>query len=57
MGRQRMIERRIKDGALVPAFDTPPMLGEIGYWLVTPQRPQTPAAQSFCEWLEETANA
>ena len=57
MGRQRMIERRIKEGALVPAFDTPPMLGEIGYWLVTPQRPQTPAAQSFCEWLEETANA
>ncbi|ANI53034.1 LysR substrate-binding domain-containing protein [Pseudomonas sp. DR 5-09] len=57
MGRQRMIERRIKEGALVPAFDTPPMLGEIGYWLVTPQRPPTPAAQSFCEWLEETANA
>ncbi|WJK11221.1 LysR substrate-binding domain-containing protein [Pseudomonas fluorescens] len=57
MGRQQMIERRVKEGALVPAFDTPPMLGEIGYWLVTPQRPQTPASQSFCQWLEETAHA
>ncbi|MGP6430908.1 LysR substrate-binding domain-containing protein [Pseudomonas paraglycinae] len=57
MGRQRMIERRIKEGALVPAFDTSPMLGEIGYWLVTPQRPPTSAAQSFCQWLEETSNA
>lgn len=56
MGRQRLIERRIKDGALVPAFDTPPMLGEIGYWLVTSQRPPTPAAQRFCQWLEDTAN-
>lgn len=57
MGRERMIERRFKEGALVPAFDTPPMVGEIGYWLVTPQRPLMPAAQCFCQWLEDTANA
>ncbi len=57
MGRQCLIARRLKEGALVPAFDTAPMSGEIGYWLVTPQRPPSPAAQVFSQWLEQIVDA
>ncbi|MGY2439358.1 LysR substrate-binding domain-containing protein [Pseudomonas sp. SDO52101_S400] len=57
MGRQCLIDRRLKEGALVPAFDTPPMSGEIGYWLVTPERPPNPAAQAFSQWLEQIVDA
>ncbi|WP_192559968.1 LysR substrate-binding domain-containing protein [Pseudomonas allokribbensis] len=57
MGRQCLIDRRLKEGALVPAFDTPPMSGEIGYWLVTPERPPSPAAQAFSQWLEQIVDA
>ncbi|PMX01464.1 LysR family transcriptional regulator [Pseudomonas sp. FW215-R2] len=57
MGRQCLIDRRFKEGALVPAFDTPPMSGEIGYWLVTPERPPNPAAQAFSQWLEQIVDA
>ncbi|WLH36935.1 LysR substrate-binding domain-containing protein [Pseudomonas sp. FP2196] len=56
MGRQRLIERRLQEGALVPAFDTPPMLGEIGYWLITPGGPPSQAVKSFSQWLEEIAD-
>jgi len=56
MGRQCLIERRLKEGSLVPAFDTPPMHGEIGYWLVTPQRPPEADVQSFSQWLDEKAH-
>ncbi|RON55061.1 LysR substrate-binding domain-containing protein [Pseudomonas frederiksbergensis] len=57
MGRQHLIERRLKEGALVTAFDTPPFTNEIGYWLVTPNRPPSHAAESFAQWLEEIADA
>ena len=57
MGRQRLIERRLKEGALVPAFDTPSMQSDIGYWLVTPERPPSLAVQSFSQWLEAIADA
>ncbi|WP_367256139.1 LysR substrate-binding domain-containing protein [Pseudomonas sp. stari2] len=57
MGRQCLIDRRLKEGALVPAFDTSPMTGEIGYWLVTPERPPSPAAQAFSQWLEQVIDA
>jgi LysR family glycine cleavage system transcriptional activator len=57
MGRQRLIERRLREGALVPAFDTPPLVGDIGYWLVTAEHSQNPAVASFTRWLEATADA
>ena len=57
MGRQCLIDRRLKEGALVPVFDTAPMSGEIGYWLVTPERPPSPAAQAFSQWLEQIVDA
>jgi len=56
MGRHHLIERRLKEGALVEAFDTPPFTSEIGYWLVTPQRPLSHAAESFAQWLDEIAD-
>lgn len=54
MGRHRLIERRLKDGSLVQAFDWPPYHSEIGYWLVAPQGPGTDAAICFSAWLKET---
>jgi LysR family glycine cleavage system transcriptional activator len=57
MGRQHLIERRLKEGALVAAFDTPPFTNEIGYWLVTPDRPPSHAAECFAQWLEEIIDA
>ncbi|UQS15466.1 LysR substrate-binding domain-containing protein [Pseudomonas sp. HS6] len=57
MGRQCLIDRRLKEGALVPVFDTPPMSGDIGYWLVTAERPMNPAAQAFSQWLEHIIDA
>lgn len=57
MGRQCLIDRRLKEGALVPVFDTAPMSGEIGYWLVTPERPPSSAAQAFSQWLEQIVDA
>jgi LysR family glycine cleavage system transcriptional activator len=57
MGRHRLIERRVKEGALVEAFDTPPFMSEIGYWLVTPERPSSHAAEYFSQWLNEVADA
>lgn len=57
MGRGHLIERRLKEGALVDAFDTPPFISEIGYWLVTPDRPASDAAECFGEWLYEMAHA
>jgi LysR family transcriptional regulator, glycine cleavage system transcriptional activator len=56
MGRQHLIERRLKEGALVEAFDTPPFTSEIGYWLVTPERPPSDAAQCFAQWLSDIAD-
>ncbi|WP_223557317.1 LysR substrate-binding domain-containing protein [Pseudomonas sp. BF-R-01] len=56
MGRHHLIERRLKDGSLVEAFSTPPFISDIGYWLVTPERPPSHAAQCFSEWLNEMAN-
>jgi LysR family glycine cleavage system transcriptional activator len=53
MGRHHLIERRLKEGALVEAFDTPPFSGQIGYWLVTPDRPPSHAAECFAQWLSE----
>lgn len=57
MGRHHLIERRLKEGALVEAFDTPPFISEIGYWLVTPDRPSSYAAECFGEWLNEMVHA
>ncbi|MHC8288342.1 LysR substrate-binding domain-containing protein [Pseudomonas sp. XS1P51] len=57
MGRHQLIERRLKEGALVEAFDTPPFISEIGYWLVTPDRPPSHAAECFSQWLYEMADA
>lgn len=56
MGRRHLIERRLKEGVLVEAFDTPPFTNEIGYWLVTPERPPSPAAECFAQWLDETSD-
>ncbi|MFJ2683940.1 LysR substrate-binding domain-containing protein [Pseudomonas sp. NPDC087342] len=56
MGRKRLIERRLREGALVAAFDTPPFSSEIGYWLVTPDRPPSHAAECFGQWLNEIAD-
>lgn len=56
MGRQHLIERRLKEGALVEAFDTPPFISDIGYWLVTPDRPPSHAAGCFAQWLCEIAD-
>ncbi|NWB31654.1 LysR substrate-binding domain-containing protein [Pseudomonas gingeri] len=53
MGRQRLIGRRIKDGSLVPAFDTPTFESEIGYWLIKPNAALSPEAECFCAWLTE----
>ncbi|MHC8321919.1 LysR substrate-binding domain-containing protein [Pseudomonas sp. GB2N2] len=57
MGRHHLIHRRIKEGALVEAFDTPSFTSEIGYWLVTPDRPASHAAECFGEWLNEIVDA
>ncbi|QXI29817.1 LysR substrate-binding domain-containing protein [Pseudomonas vanderleydeniana] len=58
MGRQRLIERRLRDGSLVPAFDTPPYESEIGYWLIRPNTLPCAEAECFCTWLtEQCANA
>jgi len=57
MGRQRLIERRLKEGVLVNAFDQPAFEGEIGYWLVKPNSALSPAAECFCEWLQEQCSA
>ncbi|SEI13080.1 LysR substrate-binding domain-containing protein [Pseudomonas asplenii] len=56
MGRQRLIDRRLKDGSLVPAFDTPPYEDEIGYWLIKPNAMLSPEAECFCDWLTEQCN-
>nr|WP_207204033.1 LysR substrate-binding domain-containing protein [Pseudomonas sp. TH31] len=56
MGRQHLIERRLKEGALVEAFDTPLFISDIGYWLVTPDRPPSHAAECFAQWLSEIAD-
>lgn len=55
MGRHHLIERRLKEGALVEAFAAPPFISDIGYWLVTPDRPLSHAAHCFGEWLDEMA--
>lgn len=57
MGRHHLIERRLKEGALVNAFDTPAFTSDIGYWLVTPDRPPSHAAEYFSQWLYELADA
>ena len=57
MGRQCLIARRLEEGTLVPAFDTAPMQGEIGYWLVTPDRPLSEPTACFSQWLDEAADA
>lgn len=57
MGRQRLIARRLKEGVLVNAFDQPALESEIGYWLVKPNSPSSPAAECFCEWLLEQCSA
>ncbi len=51
MGRHRLIERRLRDGSLVEAFDWPPYHSEIGYWLIAPQGPLGEAAECFSQWL------
>ena len=53
MGRHRLIERRLQDGSLVPAFDWPPYHSDIGYWLIAPQGGISPAAESFVAWLKD----
>jgi LysR family glycine cleavage system transcriptional activator len=57
MGRQCPIERRLTEGALVPAFDTPAMRGEIGYWLVTAEAERSAAVQCFSDWLDSRVDA
>jgi LysR family glycine cleavage system transcriptional activator len=57
MGRRHLIDRRLKEGALVEAFDTPSFSSEIGYWLVTPERPASEAAECFSQWIGEIADA
>ncbi|WP_338525953.1 LysR substrate-binding domain-containing protein [Pseudomonas batumici] len=57
MGRQRLIERRLKEGVLVNAFDQPAYESEIGYWLVKPNTALSPAAECFREWLLEQCNS
>lgn len=57
MGRRHLIQRRLTEGALVAAFDTPPFTSEIGYWLVIPDRPASHAAECFGQWLDEIADA
>jgi LysR family glycine cleavage system transcriptional activator len=57
MGRQHLIGRRLQEGALVETFDTLPFISDIGYWLVTPDRPANPAVECFSQWLKETADA
>lgn len=57
MGRHHLIKRRLKEGALVEAFDTPPFISHIGYWLVTPDRPPSHAVECFSQWLNEIAYA
>ncbi|MCP1515040.1 MULTISPECIES: LysR substrate-binding domain-containing protein [Pseudomonas] len=53
MGRHRLIERRLQDGSLVPAFDWPPYHSDIGYWLIAPPGGISPAAECFVEWLKD----
>jgi LysR family glycine cleavage system transcriptional activator len=53
MGRHRLIERRLKEGTLVEAFDWPPYQSEIGYWLIAPHGETSTAAACFSEWLRE----
>ena len=53
MGRHRLIERRLKDGSLVQAFDWPPYHSDIGYWLIAPQGPASGAAECFSQWLKD----
>lgn len=50
MGRHRLIERSLEDGALVELFPDTAYEGEIGYWLVTGEQP-SPAALRFIQWL------
>ena len=52
MGRHRLIERKLKDGSLVEAFDWPPYKSEIGYWLITPNGSTNPATECFSLWLQ-----
>ena len=54
MGRHRLIERKLKDGSLVEAFDWPPYHSEIGYWLIAPQGPVSEAVECFSKWLKDT---
>lgn len=53
MGRHRLIERKLKDGSLVEAFDWPPYHSEIGYWLIAAQGPASEAVECFTAWLKE----
>lgn len=58
MGRHHLIERRLKDGSLVEAFNWPPYQGQIGYWLIAPNGPTSAAVDCFSQWLQELcANA
>ncbi|NWA23770.1 LysR family transcriptional regulator [Pseudomonas gingeri] len=57
MGRQHLIERRLREGALVKAFNQPAYESEIGYWLVKPNTALNTAAECFCEWLLEQCSA
>ncbi|CRM44896.1 LysR family transcriptional regulator [Pseudomonas sp. WP001] len=54
MGRHRLIQRKLRDGSLVEAFDWPHYHSEIGYWLITPHSPPSEAAACFIQWLQET---
>ncbi|MGE7959331.1 LysR substrate-binding domain-containing protein [Pseudomonas sp. NPDC089530] len=51
MGRHQLIQRRLAEGSLVPAFDLPPLDSAIGYWLVTAEGPLAPATAAFVDWL------
>ncbi|KAF1005565.1 MAG: Glycine cleavage system transcriptional activator [Pseudomonas fluorescens] len=52
MGRHRLIERRLKDGSLVEAFDWPPFQSRIGYWLITHKSRSSDASVCFSQWLQ-----
>ena len=54
MGRHRLIQRKLRDGSLVEAFDWPHYHSEIGYWLITPHSPPSETAACFIQWLQET---
>ncbi|UXI69968.1 transcriptional regulator GcvA [Tahibacter amnicola] len=57
MGRQALIEPHLRNRRLVQPLGPARRYGDLGYWIVTPRRPQSPAVAAFIDWLREEAAA